>query len=201
MKTIAVAFTGASGLIYGLRLLSALLAADCRVWLLYSRAAQIVASEELDLALPAQPRAAERLLRERLGEPRGELTVFGREDWHAPLASGSSPPDGMVLCPCSMGTVAKIAAGLADDLIGRAADVALKEKRPLIVVPRETPLSILHLENLLRLARAGAIILPPAPGFYHRPTSIEALVDFVVARILDQLAVRHALTARWGRPT
>ncbi len=186
MKTIAVALTGASGLIYGLRLVLALLTADCRVWLLYSR---------------AQPRAAERLLRAHLGVMGGELTVFGREDWYAPLASGSSSPDGMVICPCSMGTLAKVAAGLADDLIGRAADVALKEKRPLIVVPRETPLSILHLENLLRLARAGATILPPAPCFYHRPASIEDLVDFVVARILDDLAIPHTLTARWGRPT
>jgi len=199
MKTIAVAFTGASGLIYGLRLLRALLAADCRIWLLYSRAAQIVAHEELDLALPAQPRAAERLLRDHLGEERGALTVFGREDWHAPLASGSSPPDGMVVCPCSMGTLARLASGLADDLIGRAADVALKERRPLIVVPRETPLSLVHLQNMLRLARAGAIILPPAPGFYHRPTTIDELVDFVVGRILDQLAIAHTLTARWGR--
>lgn len=199
MKTIAVALTGASGLIYGLRLVETLLAADCRVWLLYSRAAQIVAHEELDLVLPSQPQAACRLLLERFASSAGELTVFGREDWHAPLASGSSPPDGMVICPCSMGTLAKVAAGLADDLIGRAADVALKEKRPLILVPRETPLSVIHLENLLRLARAGALILPPAPGFYHRPRSIGDLVDFVVARILDALAVPHDLIARWGR--
>lgn len=199
MKTIAVALTGASGLIYGLRLIETLLCADCRVWLIYSRAAQIVASEELDLILPAQPQAARRLLLERFAIGTGELSVFGREDWHAPLASGSSPPDGMAICPCSMGTLAKVAAGLADDLIGRAADVALKEKRPLILVPRETPLSVIHLENLLRLARAGATILPPAPGFYHRPKSIGELVDFVVARILDTLSVPHTLTARWGR--
>ena len=198
MKTVAVAFTGASGLPYGLRLVECLLAADVRVWLMYSQAAQLVAKEEMDLVLPAQPRETQRLLTERFGAGEGRLTVFGREDWNAPLASGSNPPDAYVICPCSMGTLAKVAAGLADDLIARAADVALKEGRPLVLVPRETPLSAIHLENMLKLARAGAVILPPNPGFYHRPQSVQELVDFVVARILDRLGVEHQLLRRWG---
>jgi len=198
MKTVAVAFTGASGMPYGLRLVECLLQADIRVWLMYSQAAQLVAKEEMDLVLPAQPREAQRVLSERFAAKKGRLTVFGREDWNAPLASGSNPPDAYVICPCSMGTLAKVAAGLADDLIARAADVALKEGRPLILVPRETPFSAIHLENMLKLARAGAVILPPNPGFYHRPQSIQELVDFVVARILDRLGVDHQLLRRWG---
>ena len=202
-KTIAVAWTGASGLPYGLRLVDRLLAAGCRVWLMYSQAAQIVAKQEADLVLPAQPREAQRLLAERFGlrgDDAGRLVVFGRDDWNAPPASGSNPPDAYVICPCTMGTLAEVAAGTAKDLITRAADVVLKEGRPLILVPRETPFSALHLENMLKLARAGAVILPPSPGFYHRPQDILGLVDFVVARILDRLGVPHELMPRWGEP-
>jgi 4-hydroxy-3-polyprenylbenzoate decarboxylase len=197
-KTIAVAWTGASGLPYGLRLVDCLLAAGCRVWLMYSQAAQIVAKQETDLVLPAQPREAQRLLAERFGDTRGLLKVYGRDDWNAPPASGSNPPDAYAICPCTMGTLAEVAAGTAKDLVTRAADVALKEGRPLILVPRETPFSAIHLENMLKLARAGAVILPPSPGFYHRPQDIGGLVDFVVARILDRLAVAHDLMPRWG---
>jgi len=197
-KIIAVAWTGASGLPYGLRLVDRLLAAGCRVWLMYSQAAQIVAKQETDLVLPAQPREAQRVLAERFDDREGRLTVFGRDDWNAPPASGSNPPDACVICPCTMGTLAEVAAGTAKDLITRAADVALKEGRPLILVPRETPFSAIHLENMLKLSRAGAVILPPSPGFYHRPTEIGGLVDFVVARILDRLGVPHALMPRWG---
>jgi 4-hydroxy-3-polyprenylbenzoate decarboxylase len=200
MKTVALAFTGASGLPYGLRLLECLLAADVRVWLLYSQAAQIVAKQELDLTLPAQPREAQRLFAERYGAREGQLSVFGVQEWFAPPASGSNPPDAYVICPCSMGTLAKVAAGLADDLIARAADVVLKEGRKLVLVPRETPFSAIHLENMLRLSRAGAVILPPAPGFYHHPQSVADLVDFVVARILDQLGIDHTLVRPWGEP-
>jgi 4-hydroxy-3-polyprenylbenzoate decarboxylase len=195
---IALAFTGASGLQYGWRLLDVLLAAGRHVQLVYSQAAQIVAAEEMGFALPARASDAVRAIRQRLGERPGTLAVFGREDWGAPIASGSSPPAAMVICPCSMGTLAAVASGLADNLIERAADVVLKERRPLIVVPRETPLSTIHLENMLRLARAGAVILPPAPGFYMRPASVDELVDFVVARILDQLGIKHPLGRRWG---
>jgi flavin prenyltransferase len=183
---------------YGLRLLQCLLAAKVRVYLIYSSAAQIVAKQELALTLPAQPVAAAALLAERFGADAGQLTVFGREDWMSPVASGSNPADAMAICPCTVGTLGAIAAGLADNLIERAADVMLKERRPLVLVPRETPLSAIHLENMLRLARAGAVILPPSPGFYGNPQSIGELVDFVVARILDQLGVSHTLGPRWG---
>jgi len=197
-RTVTLAFTGASGMPYGLRVLECLLAAECRVFLVYSSAAQIVAKQECDLALPTQPREATRHLTERYGARDGQLTVFGREDWMAPIASGSNPAAAMAICPCTMGTVGAIAAGLADNLIERAADVMLKERRPLVLVPRETPLSAIHLDNLLKLARAGAVIVPPSPGFYDRPRAIADLVDFVVARVLDQLAVPHTLGPRWG---
>jgi flavin prenyltransferase len=197
-QTITLAFTGASGMPYGLRLLETLLAAGRRVWLVYSPAAQIVAKQECDLALPAQPREAARLLAARYGAGPGQLAVFGREDWMAPVASGSNPADAMAVCPCTMGTLAAIANGLADNLIARAADVMLKERRPLVLVPRETPLSAIHLANMLKLAQAGAVILPPAPGFYARPQAVADLVDFVVARVLDQLRVPHELGPRWG---
>jgi 4-hydroxy-3-polyprenylbenzoate decarboxylase len=199
-RIITLAFTGASGLPYGVRLLECLLAAQAQVYLLYSAAAQIVARQELDLTFPTQPHAAAGFFAERYGAKPGQLTVYGREDWLAPIASGSNPADAMAICPCSMGTVGALAAGLADSLIERAADVMLKERRPLVLVPRETPLSTIHLENLARLSRAGAAILPPAPGFYGRPESIDDLIDFVVARILDQLSVAHNLGPRWGAP-
>lgn len=196
---ICLALTGASGMPYGLRLLECLLAAGCAVQLLYSQAAQVVARQEMAFELPGRPAEARAALLDRLALPAdARLEVFGREEWFAPVASGSNPPKAMVVCPCSMGTLAAIAAGLSDNLIERAADVVLKERRPLVLVPRETPFSTLHLENMLRLSRAGAIILPPNPGFYHHPQSLDDLVDFVVARVLDQLGVPHALMTRWG---
>lgn len=197
-KTICLALTGASGMPYGLRLLECLLEAGCRVQLIYSQAAQIVARQEMMLDLPSRPAETQATLRARFAALPGALDVFGREEWFAPVASGSNPPDAMVVCPCTMGTLAAIAQGLANNLIERAADVALKEGRKLVLVPRETPFSAIHLENMLRLARAGAVILPPNPGFYHHPQSVDALVDFVVARILDQLGIAHALMQRWG---
>ncbi|HEY9193548.1 MAG TPA: flavin prenyltransferase UbiX [Methyloversatilis sp.] len=196
--TILIALTGASGMPYGLRLVDTLLDAGCRVWLVYSQVAQIVARQEMDLLLPANPAQAARELGERFNAQPGQLEVFGREDWNCPPASGSNPPDAMVVCPCSMGTLAAIAHGLASNLIERAADVVMKERRPLILVPRETPFSTLHLENMLSLSRNGVIVLPPSPGFYHQPREIGDLVDFVVARILDQLRVPHRLVPRWG---
>jgi 4-hydroxy-3-polyprenylbenzoate decarboxylase len=199
-RTVAVALTGASGMPYGVRLLECLIGAGVEVQLLYSAVAQIVARQELDLALPARPAKVQADLAARFGAAPGQLAVYGREEWFAPLASGSNPPDAMVICPCTMGTLAAIAAGLAQNLIERAADVVLKEGRKLVLVPRETPFSAIHLENMLRLARAGAVILPANPGFYHRPETVQQVVDFVVARILDQLAVPHALMRRWGEP-
>lgn len=196
--TITVAFTGASGMPYGLRLVECLLAADCRVWLLYSQVAQIVARQELDWALPGRAAEVEAELAARFASAPDQLRVFGREEWFAPPASGSNPPDAMVVCPCTMGTLAAIAAGMSQNLIERAADVVIKEGRKLVLVPRETPFSALHLENMLKLARLGVCILPPSPGFYHHPRTVEDLVDFVVARVLDQLGVAHQLMARWG---
>ena len=196
--TILVALTGASGMPYGLRLTEMLLAAGCRVWLVYSQVAQIVARQEMDVVLQANPQQAARELSARFNAAPGQLEVFGREDWNCPPASGSNPPDAMVVCPCSMGTLASIAHGLASNLIERATDVVMKERRTLILVPRETPFSTLHLENMLSLSRNGAVILPPSPGFYQQPREIADLVDFVVARILDQLRVPHTLLPRWG---
>jgi len=197
-KTICLAFTGASGMPYGLRLLECLLEAGCHVQLLYSQVAQIVARQEMFLELPARATDAQVYFRERFAALPGTLNIYGREEWFAPVASGSNPPNAMVICPCTMGSLASIAQGLASNLIERAADVVLKEGRKLILVPRETPFSAIHLENMLRLSRAGAVILPPNPGFYHHPKSVEDLVDFIVARILDQLSVSHDLMQRWG---
>ena len=198
LNTVTLALSGASGMAYGLRLLECLLAADLQVTLLVSQAAHIVAKQELGVALPARAGDLEKQLSAALNARDGQLRVFGREDWNAPVASGSNPADAMVVCPCSMGTLAAIAHGLSDNLIERAADVMLKEQKKLILVPREAPFSTLHLENMLMLSRMNAVILPANPGFYHRPQSVEDIVDFIVARILDQLGIQHALMARWG---
>lgn len=197
-ETITLALTGASGMPYGIRLLECLLNAGIRVYLLYSQAAQIVARQEMNLSLPARARDAAEFFSTRFGAAPGQLQAFGREEWFAPVASGSNPADAMVVCPCTMGTLAAIAAGMADNLIERAADVALKEARKLVLVARETPLSAIHLENMLKLSRAGAIILPANPGFYHHPQTAQDLVDFVVARVLDHVGVKHDLMPRWG---
>lgn len=196
--TITLAFTGASGMPYGIRLLEVLLQQGKQVYLLYSKVAQIVAQQEMELALPSSAKEAEAFLRSRYGATNGQLRVFGREEWFAPVASGSNPADAMVICPCTMGTLAAVAAGLSQNLIERSADVMLKENRPLIIVPRETPFSPIHLENMLKLARSGAVILPANPGFYHHPQTVRDLVDFVVARVLDHLHVKHQLMPRWG---
>lgn len=196
MKRITLALTGASGMAYGLRLLECLLAAGCRVDLLVSQAARIVARQELDLSLPTDSSALVAHLQAL--HPGGELRTSGEKEWFAPVASGSNPADAMVVCPCSMGSLAAIAQGLAENLLQRAADVMLKERRPLILVPRETPFSLIHLRNMTALVEAGAVILPANPGFYHRPGNVAALVDFIVARVLDQLGIGHALLQRWG---
>lgn len=198
-KTVCLALTGASGMPYGLRLLDCLLATDCQVQVLYSQASQVVARQEMDFDLPSRPTEAKAALLARFPHVNpARLAVYGREEWFAPVASGSNPPDAMIVCPCSMGTLAAIAQGLADNLIERAADVVLKEGRKLVLVPRETPFSAIHLENMLRLSRAGAVILPPSPGFYHHPQSVQDIVDFVVARVLDQVGIAHQLMQRWG---
>ena len=197
-KTICLAFTGASGMPYGLRLLECLLVAGCRVQLLYSQVAQIVARQEMGLELPSRAAETETFFRDRFRGLPGSLEVYGREEWFAPVASGSNPPDAMIVCPCTMATLAAIAQGLASNLIERAADVVIKEGRKLILVPRETPFSVIHLENMLRLAQAGATIMPANPGFYGNPSRVEDIVDFMVARVLDHLGVAHTLVKRWG---
>lgn len=198
IQTVTLAFTGASGMPYGMRLLECLLSADKTVWLLYSQAAQVVAQQEMGLSLPASAAACQAALCAQFNVSAESLRVFGKDEWFAPPASGTNPADAMIICPASMGVVAAVAHGTSDHLIERAADVALKERRPLIIVPRETPFSTLHLENLLKLSQYGAIILPPSPGFYHHPQQIGDLVDFVVARILDQLRIPHTLMRKWG---
>lgn len=197
-RTVTLAWTGASGMPYGVRLLEQLLAAGIHVYVLVSSAGRIVARQEMDIELPAQPERMAQVLRGLWPELPGTLDVFGRDEWFAPVASGSNPADAMVVCPCTMGCLAAISQGLSENLIERAADVSIKEGRRLVLVPRETPFSVLHLENMLRLARMGVVILPPNPGFYHAPEGIADLVDFVVARILDQIGVSHQLFRRWG---
>lgn len=201
MKRITLALTGASGMAYGIRLLECLLRAGCAVDLLLSQAARIVAKQELDLQLPNGNAELAAFFDARLAGHSGKLTAYGKEEWFAPAASGSNPADAMVVCPCTMGSLAAIAHGLADNLIERAADVMLKEKRPLILVARETPFSLIHLRNMTALAEAGATILPANPGFYHRPQNIDQVIDFIVARILDQLGIAHDLMPRWGGTT
>ncbi|MBB5019454.1 4-hydroxy-3-polyprenylbenzoate decarboxylase [Chitinivorax tropicus] len=197
-KRIALALTGASGMPYGARLLQCLLASGAEVWLLYSQVAQVVARQEMDWALPTRAADVEVALASQFDHLPGKLRVFGREEWFAPVASGSSPADAMVICPCTMGTLAAIASGMSDNLIERAADVMLKEQKKVIVVPREAPFSVIHLENMLKLAKAGAVILPPNPGFYHHPEKVLDIIDFVVARILDHLHIGNDLIRRWG---
>jgi len=195
---IALGITGASGIVYGLRLLQCLLEDGRRVQLMISPAAQVVAAQESDLHLPSTPRDTRDLLAQRFNADPAQLDVYGANQWFAPLASGSNAPEAMVICPCSSGTLAAVASGASDNLLERAADVVLKERRTLIMVPREMPLSPIHLENMLKLARLGVVIMPASPGFYHRPNTVDGLVDFVVARILDHLDVPQALVPRWG---
>lgn len=198
IQTVTVAITGASGTLYAMRLLECLLRADKKVYLLVSQAAQAVAALETDFELPGQTHKLQECLVQRFGIKSSQLTVFGHSEWTAPIASGSAVADAMVVCPCSSGTLATIANGSSNNLIERAADVTIKEQRQLILVPREMPLSVIHLENMLRLAKIGVTILPANPGFYHQPTKIEDLVDFVVARILDHLDVPQTLMPVWG---
>jgi 4-hydroxy-3-polyprenylbenzoate decarboxylase len=192
-RPLVVAITGASGALYAVRLLEALVAAECRIQLIVSSHGLRLLRTETDLmSLDA--------LREQVGGRAWDafVTTFDDADRGAPPASGSALSAGMVVCPCSMGTLSAIAMGTSRSLVERAADVALKERRRLVLVTRETPLSAIHLENMLRVTRAGALVMPAAPGFYHRPSSIDDLVTFVVARVLDHLDVPHSLAARWG---
>lgn len=195
---ISLAMTGASGAAYGLRLLQCLVEAGREVYVMVSTPAQVVVGMETDLTLPGRSAEMQKVLSEACGARPGQVRVFGKEQWTAPVASGSGAASAMVICPCTTGTLSNVACGASRSLIERAADVMLKERRKLIMVLRETPLSEIHLENMLRLTRAGAVILPASPGFYHNPQTVEDLVDFVVARVLDHLGIAHELVQRWG---
>jgi flavin prenyltransferase len=186
---VTLGITGASGAPYGVRLLRALVDSEVPVRLIVSSYGWRLLEEEAGIVgTPG--------LREATGDWSG-VELYQDGDRGATPASGSAPSRGMVICPCSMGTLASIAAGTSRNLVERAADVVLKERRPLLLVPRETPLSLIHLENMVRVTRAGATVLPAAPGFYHHPRTVEDLVDFVVARVLDHLEVPHSLGRRW----
>lgn len=197
-ERITLAMTGASGAQYGLRLLDCLVQEEREVHFLISKAAQLVVATETDVALPAKPQAMQAFLTEYTGAVPGQVRVFGEQDWMAPPASGSGAPAAMVVVPCSTGSLSAIASGACNNLIERAADVALKERRQLILVPREAPFSSIHLENMLKLSNLGAVILPAAPGFYHQPQSVDDLIDFVVARILNLLNIPQDMLPRWG---
>lgn len=197
-SAITLAITGASGAIYGLRLLEQLLIAQRSVYLLMSQPARIVLETELGVVLPQNIAEMQHVLATRYHAQPRQLHVFDLNQWTAPPASGSAKIQAMVICPCSGGTLGALASGLSRSLIERAAEVTLKERRKLILVTRETPLSVIHLENMLRLARIGCVILPASPGFYYRPQQIGDLVDFIVARVLDQLEISHTLIPRWG---
>jgi 4-hydroxy-3-polyprenylbenzoate decarboxylase len=197
-KTVTVALTGASGIQYALRLIECLIQAQCQVYVLMSKPAKIVMGMDTDIPVPSSSADIQAQFSARYGASEGQLLAFGEEQWTAPVASGSGVPDAMVVCPCTTGSLASIAAGNCNNLLERAADVVLKEGRRLIIMPREMPFSIIHLENMLRLARAGAVIMPPNPAFYNQPGTIDELIDFVVARVLDQLVIKQTLMPRWG---
>ena len=190
--------TGASGIQYGLRLLQCLIQARVQVYLMMSQPAQICMGMDTDIPVPSKPADMQRQFSQMYGAEDGQLKAFGQQQWTAPVASGSGVADAMVVCPCTTGTLSSIACGASGNLIERAADVAIKERKQLIVMPREMPFSAIHLEHMLKLAQLGVVVMPPVPAFYQKPESIDDLVDFVVARVLDQLGVEQTLMPRWG---
>ena len=197
-KQITVAITGASGSMYVMRLLECLVAANYQIYLLCSSAARVVLDTEMNIKVPASPQAASQFFTEKFSAQADQIIVFGKEQWFSPVASGSAAPKQMIVCPCSTGTLAAISQGMSDNLIERAADVVIKERGQLILVPRETPFSTIHLQNMLSLSQQGVVIMPAAPGFYHNPESIEDLVDFMVGRMLDHLGIEQKIMPRWG---
>ncbi|MCK4742324.1 MAG: UbiX family flavin prenyltransferase [Sulfuriflexus sp.] len=197
-KTISIAMTGASGAPYGLRLIECLVASGANIYLMVSPAGQVVLSMETDLKIPGRPDEMQAWFTKHYDAKPNQIQVFAKDQWMAPVASGSGAPDAMVVCPCTTGTLSSIACGSSNNLIERAADVVIKEQRKLIMVVRETPLSAIHLENMLKLARLGVVMLPATPGFYQNPKSVDDIVDFIVARILEQLDIKHDLLPAWG---
>ncbi len=196
--TVTLALTGASGAQYGLRLLECLVAANRQVYVLLSKAARVVIATETNLKLPSNRQELQAFLTDRYRAKPNQIRVLGNEQWMSAVASGSGAPSQMVVCPASTGTLSAIATGASNNLIERAADVALKERRQLIIVPRETPYSAIHLEHMLSLTRMGAVILPASPGFYNQPQTVDDMVDFIVARIMNHLGINHNLMPRWG---
>ncbi len=197
MKPIAIALTGASGMPYAITLLQELVKSQEKIYVMISAAANTVIAMETDLNLGSDTKAIEQNLTQYLSAKDGQIEVFSKNQWTAPVASGSNPPRAMVVCPCTMSTLSAIAHGAADNLMHRAADVVIKEQKKLILVPRETPYSAIHLENMLKLSRLGVAIIDANPAFYQNPQSIQDLVNFVVARILDHLEVEHNLLPPW----
>ena len=197
-KTVTLIMTGASGAQYGLRLLEELVKADVLIALLVSRPAQIVINTETNLKIPSRSSEIEVFFKQLYSAKQGQIKVYEREQWMAPIASGSGVADATVVCPCTTGTLSSIAVGASKTLIDRAADVAIKERKKLILVVRETPFSDIHLENMLKLSRMGVVIMPANPGFYHQPKSIDDIVDFMVARIMDHLDIEQDLIPTWG---
>ena len=198
MKTVTLGITGASGVQYAFRLLEVLLQGNHKVDLIITKAGQIVVGMETSLKLPGRAKEQKKYLDDHYQANPELLTVYGLEEWTAPMASGSTRTDAMVVCPCTMGTLSQIAVGASSNLLERAADVMLKEKRKLVIVPRETPQSDIHLENMLKLSRMNAVILQANPGFYNQPESVQDLIDFIVSRILDHIGIENNLQPRWG---
>jgi 4-hydroxy-3-polyprenylbenzoate decarboxylase len=200
-KTWVLGFTGASGMPYAIRVMHSLLKRGDRVWVVVSPAAYWVARDEHDWHWPGSPKALTEYWNKEFSINNDQLKVFSRNDWHAPFASGSYPIDGMVIVPCTMRTLAAVSYGLSDHLIERAADVCIKEHRRLVLVPRETPLSPIHLEHMLHLSKLGVRIVPPMPAFYTRPDTLQDSIDFVAGKILEQLGVvDHGLIKPWMAP-
>lgn len=197
-QRVTLAITGASGVQYAIRLLEVLVKQDIQVLVMISKAAQVVAATETNISLAGSASAQQSYLTQLFNARHDQIKVFGKEQWMAPVASGSGGPSAMVVCPCSTGCLSAIATGASNNLIERAADVVLKERKQLILVPREAPYSEIHLEHMLKLTRMGAVILPASPGFYHQPSSIADMIDFVVARILSQLGFEQGLLPSWG---
>ena len=195
---ITLAITGASGAAYALRLIECLISANYQLYILCSSAARIVLDTEVGVKIPGSPDAASKFLTEKYQAKDRQITVFGKEQWFSPVASGSSAPKRMVVCPCSTGTMAAICHGMSDNLIERAADVVIKERGQLILMVRETPYSTLHLQNMLSLSQQGVTIMPASPGFYHKAETIEELIDFMVGRVLDHLSIEQDIMPRWG---
>jgi len=190
--------TGASGAQYGIRLLEELIKAKAEISLLLSRPAQIVINTETDYKVPSRAADVEKYFSELFNAAPSQIKVYEKEQWMAPIASGSGVADATVVCPCTTGTLSSIAVGASNSLIERAADVALKERKKLVLVIRETPFSDIHLENMLKLSRMGAVILPANPGFYHNPKTLDDIIDFMVARILEHLDIKQEILPMWG---